>query len=535
MAAQLLTQPPLASPLSTGQGNLAGSLLASYDYIIVGGGSAGCVVARRLLDNTAATVLVLEAGSADTDSASIINPVQWFQNLDSSLDYRYVNEPSPLTNNRVIGAARGKVLGGSGSINALVWSRGNRADYDAWAAAGNPGWGYEAVLPLFKKIEDWEGGETDFHGTGGPIGVATARNLHPVSAAFIEASQSFGMPYLADTNGPNPLGVGPMSTNTRNGVRSSPFERYLRPVLGHPNLTVLTAAQVVRLTMDGARCTGLEFVQGDQLYTVAAASEVILAAGAFDTPRLLLLSGVGPAPELARLGIPLRVDLPGVGQNLQDHPLIMGLCFEAKEPLGSPNENLIASAFYWKSQPSQPTADLMAIPFQVPVVLPPLAATHPAPENGFNIAPALIKVKSRGYVRMKTASHDGPLEIQPNFLADPADLEALTNAVEMCMDIAQQPAFQRLIKRWVTPTQVINRTAIQEFLRNTCISYWHPVGTCAMGSGPAAVVNNTLQVHGVEGLRIVDASVMPHIPAGNTQAPTLMIAEAAAAFIIGGK
>src|SRR5215475_7858496 len=290
----------------------------SYDYVIVGAGSAGCVVARRLMDGTDATVLLLEAGGPGEGVASLSNPPQWVENLGSPYDWAYRYEPSPHVAGRSIPLPLGKVLGGSGSINAMVWVRGHRADYDGWAEAGNAGWGFGSVLPLFKKSEDWEDGASEFRGAGGPLRIERARNFHPAAAALIEACKSYGMPYLDDMNVPEPEGVGPVNENVRDGTRCSTWSAYMRPVVGHQNLTVLTRAQAVKLTLSGTRCTGLDFLRDGQLRSVRASREVVLCAGAIHTPRLLLLSGIGPQGDLEQLGIDTVIDLPGVGRNLQD-------------------------------------------------------------------------------------------------------------------------------------------------------------------------------------------------------------------------
>src|SRR5262245_51202086 len=294
----------------------------SYDYVIVGAGSAGCVVARRLLDGTNATVLVLEAGGSAEDVPSITNPRQWVENLGSRYDWAYQYEPSPHVDHRSIPLALGKVLGGSGSINAMTWARGHRADYDAWAEAGNAGWDFNSVLPLFKQMEDWEDGPSKFRGAGGPIRVERARVLHPVDAALIDAGRSYGMPYLGDMNIPEPEGVGPLNLNVRDGARCSPLRGYLRPVMNNKSLTVLTEAQVVKLTMSGTRCTGLDFVRDGQLHSLTASREIILCAGAIHTPRLLLLSGIGPCDELEKLDIDTVIDLRGGGGTFR----IMSCC-----------------------------------------------------------------------------------------------------------------------------------------------------------------------------------------------------------------
>src|SRR6516162_1893035 len=437
-----------------------GKILArSYDYVIVGAGSAGGVVARRLLDGTDATVLLLEAGGPGEHVASLSNPPQWVDNLGSRYDWAYHYEPSPHVAGRSIPLALGKVLGGSGSINAMVWTRGHRADYDGWAEAGNACWDFESVLPLFKKSEDWEDGASEFRGAGGPIHVERARNLHPVAAAFIDAGRSYGMPYLDDLIVPEPEGVGPMNLNIKGGRRCSPADAYLRPVMGHRNLTVLTEALAVKLTLTGTRCTGVEFLRDGELCSVGASREVILCAGAIHTPRLLLLSGIGPQADLKPLGINTIIDLPGVGRNLQDHLWIRGLCFEAKHPLPFPNYNLGGSAGFWKSHPALDRPDLMLLPVQVPLVSDEIAARYPIPPNAFAIFPCLVRPRSRGYLRLRAAGPDGPLEIQPNFLAEQADVDALASCVELGLDLASQPGYRDLLERWIAPPGRMSREA----------------------------------------------------------------------------
>jgi choline dehydrogenase len=508
------------------------SLARSYDYVIVGAGSAGCVVARRLLDGTDATVLVLEAGGPGEAVPSILNPPQWVENLGSRYDWTYRYEPSPYVAGRSIPLALGKVLGGSGSINALVWTRGHRADYDGWAEAGNAGWDFNSVLPLFKKSEDWEDGATEWRGAGGPIRVERARDLHPVAAAFLDAGRSYGMPYLDDLNVPKPEGVGPMNLNIKEGKRCSPADAFLRPLMGNKSLTVLTEAPAAKLTFTGTRCTGVEFRLDGELRSVGASREVILCAGAIHTPRLLLFSGIGPHADLEPLGIATVVDLPGVGRNLQDHLWIMGLCFETKQPLPAPNYNLTGSAGFWKSRHSLDRPDLMIIPGQVPAVSEEIAARFTIPANALVLIPCLVRPRSRGYLRLRTADPSGPLEIQPNFLAEEADALALAKCVDLGLDLASQPAYRELIKRWVVPTGRMSRQATVEFVRQSCSSYLHPVGTCAMGIGPEAVVDNALRVRGALGLRIADASVMPTIPSANTNAPSIMIGEFVARLLL---
>ena len=506
--------------------------LTGYDYIIVGAGSAGCVVARRLVENTDARVLVLEAGGSDAGIESISNPLRWLENIGSAHDYLYQYQPTPHLNNRVIYVPRGKVLGGSGSINAMIWARGHQDDYNGWAAAGNTGWDYNSVLPLFKKIEDWEGGETLFHGAGGPIHVENPKDFHRVDASFIEAGISYGMPYVEDTNGPKPEGVGPLSMTIAHGKRCSPFGGYLKPVLNRKNLSLITEAKVLKLNLVGNRCIGLDYLHKDKVVTVTANQEVILCAGAIETPRILMLSGIGDAHELHKLGIKAKVDLPGVGKNLQDHPLV-SLTYEAKEPLGQLTYNLGGSNLLWKSSPAAPKSDLMLVPIQVGIETDEIREKYSLPPNAFSVFVTLVDVKSKGYIKLRSSDSDGPLEIQPNLISETRDLEALANAVQLCVDLAMQPALKNIMKRWAAPANVMSRREIIAFIKDACSTYFHPVGTCSMGVGKDAVVTNQLKVYGLEGLRIADASIMPQIPTANTNAPTLMIGEFASELLLG--
>jgi choline dehydrogenase-like flavoprotein len=498
--------------------DLEQALANDYDYVIVGAGSAGCVIARRLVDNTDANVLLLESDDSE--------------NIGLPHEFGYYYEPTTHVNNRTILLPRGKVSGGVSSINATIWARGHKADYDGWANAGSAGWDYESVLPLFKKTEDWEDGASKFRGAGGPIHVERAKYLHPVAAAFLESGRSIGMRFLDDINAPEPEGIGSVNLNVRHDKYCSTCSTYLRPALKAKNLTVLTGAKVVQLNLSGTRCTGLTFEKDDRSHSVHVSQEVILSAGAIETPRLLMLSGIGPHEELKRLGIPTVLDLPGVGQNFQDHVIVAGLCFEAKQSLAPLHHNLSDSAAFCRSRSHLSVPDLMFLALQTPYVTDAIQEQHPVPENSFCIIPSLVRVHSRGYLRMRTAEHDGPLQIQPNFLSEQGDVDALLTAIEIGLDLASQPACRDLIKKWVAPTRWMGREMTRNFLRNSCSSYFHPAGTCAMGSGKEAVVDSQLLVHGIDSLRIADASIMPTLPSAPTNASCVMIGEFASRLVI---
>ncbi|WP_198670657.1 GMC family oxidoreductase [Oceanicella sp. SM1341] len=509
------------------------TLAPGYDYIVVGSGSAGSAVARRILDGTDARVLVIEAGGSDVGVPEIDTPSAWVANIGSERDWTYFYAPTEQVNGRSILLSRGKVLGGSSSINALVWVRGNPSDYDGWAAAGATGWDWASVLPYLKRMEDWEDGETALRGAGGPIRVERAKDLHPVATALIASGRSLGMAYVDDMNGETSLGVGPINMNLRDGTRDSASRAYLRPAMDNPRLTVLTGAKVTRLLLEGTRCTGVEVLVEGRPLTLRAEAEVVLSAGAIDTPRLMMLSGLGPADELRALGIAPVADLAGVGRNLQEHILLGGMIFEAAGPMPPPNNNLEGSTFFSKSRGDLAVPDLMFVSMQIPYLMPELAAANPVPPNAFTISPGLMGVQSRGYMRMLSDRHDGPLEIQPNLLAEPADMDALVHGVELGQELAQQPGFREITGRQVVPKPVMTRAEKEAFVRMSCSTYFHPVGTCRMGTDAEAVTAPDLRVHGIEGLRIADASVMPRITGANTNVPSILIGERAGDFITG--
>ena len=503
-----------------------------FDYIIVGAGSAGCVVTRRLIDS-GASVLLVESGQLISQLDTVDNPLRWLENIGSGHDYLYPYEPNESLNNRIIYAPRGKLVGGSGSINAMIWARGDRHDYDRWATLSNDKWSYDSVLPLFKKIEDWESGADGYHGSGGPIAIETAKGLGEIDRGFIDAAKGFGYPYEEDVNREHPFSISPESLTVKAGKRSSPFSGYLQPVIGHKNLKVAAGAKATKLIIEEDKtCSGVQLIVEGMQISVYAKKEVIVSAGTFESPRLLMLSGIGDRQELEKLNIKPIAHLPGVGKNLQDHPLL-SLTFEASVPVGPLTNNLGGSILYAKSEGERDKSDLMYIPIQYPVQSAEIMARYPIPENAFSIFVNLVDVKSVGDIQMTSSEPDAPLKIQPNILKAEEDMEAMIAGVELGLQLVQEPALRRLIKRWVAPAEPGDRESIRTFIKDAAGTYFHPTGTCAMGNGPQAVVDPSLRVHGIRNLRIADASVMPVIPIANTNAPTLMIGEFLAKELLG--
>jgi choline dehydrogenase-like flavoprotein len=505
-----------------------------YDFIVVGAGAAGSVLAAEL-SASGAQVLVIESGGPD-DAPTIANPSVWFYNVGGPLDYHLPVNPSPRLNNRKFDMALGHVLGGGSSINALVWTRGMQRDYDGWVKNGATGWTFADVLPVFKSQEEWEGGANAWRGAGGPIHIRRPKDPHPTAAAFIAAAREMGMPILDDVNGPMVPGAGYINMNiAADGTRVSAARAFLHPALSRPNLTLLLNASVVKLNFNATRCVGVRILRGGNVTDVAADKEVILAAGAINSPKLLMLSGVGEAKALRNLGIDVVANLPGVGENLQDHAIVSGVVFKYKGrmPDRPADSNAVEAEAYLSSGPSSDT-DINLVLLQLPQVTPEAAARFGAPPpDAFTIMSALVQPTSRGSVRLASNNFQDAAVIDGNYLGTDQDFAAVVRAIEAAREIGNQHAFDGVRETEIIPGPKATAEEIRELARLGSASFGHPVGTCKIGVDQLAVVDPQLRVHGLTGLRVADASVMPRIITGPTNAPTHMIAGRAAKLILG--
>jgi choline dehydrogenase len=506
-----------------------------YDFIVVGAGAAGSVLAAEL-SASGAQVLVVESGGPD-DAPTIANPSIWFYNVGGPLDYHLPVTPSPRLNNRAFNMALGHVLGGGTSINAMVWARGMQRDYDGWAENGARGWSFADVLPVFKSQEDWEGGANAWRGAGGPIHIRRPKDPHPTAPSFIDAAREMGMPILDDVNGPMRPGAGYINMNiAADGTRVSAVGAFLRPALSRPNLTLLLNTPVVRLNFKGTRCVGVRTLRDGVATDISADKEVALAAGAINSPKLLMLSGIGEATALRSLGIDVVENLPGVGGNLQDHVLVSGVVFKykGKMPDRPADSNAVEAEAFLSSDPSGET-DISLVLHQLPVVTPEVASRYGTPPpDSFTIAPALVQPTSRGSVRLASGNFQDAAVIDGNYLGTDRDFAAVVRAIEAARELGSQHAFDHLRDSELIPGPKASAEDINELARLASASFGHAVGTCKIGVDKLAVVDPNLHVHGILGLRVADASVMPHIITGpGTNASAHMIAGRAARLILG--
>lgn len=502
--------------------------MAQYDYVVIGAGSAGSVVANRLTEDPETTVLLLEAGGSDT-KPEIQVPVEWPKLLSSEVDWAYFTEEEPYLNRRKIFHPRGKVLGGSSSINAMIYIRGNCQDYDRWQALGNLGWSYQDVLPYFKKSENQQRGSSQFHSVGGLLNISDPLAPNPMSQLFVEAAIAMGYERNTDFNGQQQEGAGLYQLTVKNGKRQSTAVAFLHPILTRPNLTVQTGALVTSLLFEGTRAVGVAYVRDKTGHQVRSDREIILSAGAFDSPKLLMLSGIGPAEHLRALGIDVVLDLPGVGQNLQDHSLV-SVAYQALQTLTiSPTSNIGEAGLFLYSEKSLDAAPDMQFTFC------PLLFVNPAfVRQGPAVTIIVINnhPESRGSVSLRSRSPLDPPTIRANYLQKESDLKVLVKGIEITRQLAHSKVFEPFLGEEIAPgADVYDDKGIQAYIRQTCDTLNHPVGTCKMGNDSMAVVDSQLRVRGIEGLRVVDASIMLIITTGNTNAPTIAIAEKASDLI----
>jgi choline dehydrogenase-like flavoprotein len=521
----------------------------TYDFIIVGAGSAGCILAARLTEDLRTRVLLLEAGGAG-GAKEIRIPAAFSKLFKTGVDWNYATEPEPYLHERRLYWPRGKVVGGSSAINAMIYIRGNRADYDSWRELGNVGWGFAEVLPYFKKSENQERGASEFHGVGGPVNVADPRYVNPLTRAFLAAAEEIGIARNSDFNGAEQDGAALYQVTQKNGARWSAADGYLQPARERSNLTVLTGAHATRVLMEGKRAVGVAFLRGGVAEEARADREVILAGGTVNSPQLLMLSGIGPASELKAAGISPMHDLPGVGKNLQDHPMVsVGyLCTQKISLDGAETLGNFLRWLVWKNGPlaSNVAEAGLFLRTRVGLAVPDLQLLFgPAyyrghglvrrKEHCFGFGPTLITPESRGEISLRSTNPLDAPAIRANYLSTDADLRTMIAGVRLARRLAHAKSFDQFRGEELHPGAAMTSDAeIAEFLRNELETLYHPVGTCKMGVDGLAVVDAQLRVRGIEGLRVVDASIMPRVPAGNTNAPVIMIAEKASEMIRAG-
>ncbi|MBR0908296.1 GMC family oxidoreductase [Bradyrhizobium japonicum] len=518
------------------------SLNEIYDYVIVGAGSAGCVLASRLTEDTNVRVALVEAG--EYDNASEIHIPAAFPTLfKTKYDWDYNSEPEPALGGRSIYLPRGKTLGGSSSINAMVYVRGNRKDYDEWAQGGATGWSYDELLPYFIKAEDNERGANRFHGAHGPLTVQDLRFKHPLMERFVEAASQVGHSRTDDFNGESQDGVGFFQVTQRNGTRLSTAAAYLHPITHRPNLDVFTDMLTTRVILDGRRATGIEVYRNGQTNTLLADREVILCAGAYNSPQLLMLSGIGIPSELQRHGIQARHDLP-VGDGLQDHPWVVLTYFTDVRTLfgsGSPDDvallesgrgpltsNLSEAGGFFRTVPGLDAPDLQLHAGAIMYYDQGLSAPF---DHAYSFGPNVLKPTSRGKVTLRSARPDAKPRILSNLLATQADRDCMVRGVQLAMNIAEMPALTTVRRAPHIAPKSMSEGDISSFIEKHAQVTYHPTSTCQIGR----VVDSHLRVIGLDGLRVVDASVMPSIVRGNTNAPVVAIAEKASDLIIGAR
>jgi choline dehydrogenase len=514
------------------QQKLAAALKPHYDFIVCGSGSSGSVVARRLAENPNVSVLLLEAGG-DDNIRSVIDASQWPTNIGTERHWQFQAQQNPALNGRSIPLSMGKVLGGGSSVNAMIWARGHKSDWDFFASeAGDAAWSYESVLKIYHRIEDWHGApDPKYRGTGGLVFVQPAPGPNPIAPAMVEGARSIGIPTFENQNGRMMEGEGGASiadVRVRDGRRQSVFRSYVFPLMDRPNLTVLTHALVTRLIFEGKRATGVEISYDSKTHRIGAKLDVVLSLGAINTPKLLMQSGISDQAELRRFGIPVVQHLPGVGQNFQDHPGVRCV-WEYKAPL-PPCNNMAEATFFWKSESGVNTPDLQTCQGEFPLSSPENEERFELPASGWTFFAGVVRPKSQGRMRLTGPNPQDPIHIEANYLCQPDDLKAAIACVELCREVGNSLALRPFTGHEVMPGN-LKGTELENFVRNGTISYWHQTCTAKMGRDAMSVVDSNLKVYGIENLRIADGSIMPRVTTGNTMAPCVVIGELAADFM----
>ncbi|CAB3767095.1 GMC family oxidoreductase [Paraburkholderia solisilvae] len=523
-----------ADAVRANQQQRASQLAGTFDYIVCGAGTSGTVVAARLAAGSNTRVLVLEAGGSE-DTDAVHDAHRWPEALGSELDWGFVTVPSPLLNGRSIPYSMGKVLGGGSSINVSVWSRGHRADWDGYAAAsGEPAWRYESVLDLYRtRIERWAGApDPAYRGTHGAVHIQPPPNPHPFASAVLDAAASVGLTRYPNANGQMmeaDNGCAPLDENVRDGRRQSVFRAYLYPHMAQPNVTVLTGALVTRILFDGLRATGVEFVRDGVTHRVEAACEVVLSLGAIHTPKLLMQSGIGDPGELRNAKVALRHALSGVGRNLHDH-IAFGCIWGAPDGL-PPVPPRSQTSCFWASRPEENDGpDIYAYSRRGSVSATVQNAQRFAiPDSAWSLVLGM-RPQSRGTVRLSGPNPSDPVAIDTNYLGNPEDLERLLAGLRMAREIGQAAALRPFTKQEAMPGP-LDAAGLESYFRDGISTFWHQSGTARMGRDALSVVDGRLRVHGIERLRIADASILPRVTAGNTMAPCIVIGEQAADFL----
>jgi len=510
------------------QNERAASLQARYDYIVVGTGSAGCALVGRLAQRSEANILVIEAGDWDV-APSVLNPGVWFTNLGTDRDWKHMAIPTPHTNGRQIPEHMGRVVGGGSSINATIWARPFKSDLDHWVeASGDPGWSYESGLSIFRRMEDWQGTpNARYRGKGGPVWCQPAQDPHPLAPAMLEGCRSLGLPVLDDLNGAREErgnGFALMNQIIKNGQRNSMARAYLYPVLAKKNVTLLVNTHVDRLVISGNRVTGVQLRRNGVTSQISAQTEVILAAGGVNTPKLLMLSGIGDEKQLGTHGIKPVVHAPEVGRNFQDHLLHGGCLWEPNEHMPHRNSAAEASGF-WTSHSGAASPDVNLVQIELPYASDVVAKQYSPPPTSWALCAGLVAPKSRGTVALRSANPDDNPVVDAQFLSHPDDVKALAAGIELAREIGNSAPMKPFVKREVAPAQALKGKVMEDFVRNGATTYFHASGTCRMGKDTHAVVDSKLRVNGVQGLRIADSSIMPRIATVATMATCVLIGE----------